>query len=232
VKAIRPFGAAHANIVFRPEGSAQRLVRVGLSRYIRVTNFTINLGFLVMSHVTLPAATRRKNSPQQPKRLIFWSCVMVTMLTSAARAGPVFDRLSGSSQRGDLCFVRNYDAEHLEQHPNQRVTRFQLRRDRGGPDNVNNPLRFTVAIGFSTKHRAARFGAHGICTTRGAIAECGGEGDTGRFRVSLLGQSLRIEVIRLELEGSGADLAKTDDRVFLLQPARPEECKNDGQPSG
>ena len=161
----------------------------------------------------------------KPKRLFLTSGVLVTILTSVAQAGPVFEALSGSSLRADQCFVRYYDAAHLERHPRQRVTRFQLRRDRGGPDDSNNPLRFTVAIGFRIKDGPERFGAHGICTTRGPIVECGGEGDSGSFRIALVGQNLRVEVKRLELEGSGADLAESDDRVFLLLPTRPEECQ-------
>ena len=147
----------------------------------------------------------------------------VALLNSTAHAGPVFDRLSGSHPLTDQCFARFYDAAHLERHPRQRVTRFQLRRDRSSP--VNTRARFTVAVGFRTTDGPDLFTVHGICTTRGSIAECGGEGDTGRFRLKLIGANLSVEIDRLELEDSGADLAESDDRTFLLRPAPAGECQ-------
>jgi len=151
--------------------------------------------------------------------------LILAIVASAAQAEPVFQRLTGSNQHRDQCFARFYDAQHLQRHPRQRVIRFRLRRDRNGPDDVNNPARFTVAMGFRTTDRRELFEVHGICTTRGAIAECGGEGDAGSFRIALAGQNLQVEIERLELEGSGPDLAASDDRVFLLRPAPPKECE-------
>src|SRR5215217_4848118 len=74
--------------------------------------------------------------------------LLPAIVASAAQAEPVFQRLTGSNQRGDQCFARSYDAAHLQRHPRQRVIRFRLRRDRNVPADVNNPRRFTVAIGF------------------------------------------------------------------------------------
>lgn len=188
-------------------------------------SFRTGLAFFLMGIVTFSEAAGRKMFLRSPTRLFLTSGVLVTMLGSVAQASAVFDRLSGPSQRADQCFVRYYDAAHLKQYPRQRVTRFHLRRVRGGPDDVNNQLRFTVAIGFRIIDGSERFEAHGICTTRGPIAECDGEGDSGSFRIALVGQNLRVEIKRLELEGSGADLAESDDRIFMLLPARAEECQ-------
>ncbi len=159
------------------------------------------------------------------KCLFLTSGFLAIVLASGAQARAVFERISGPNQRADQCFVSYYDAAHLERHSRQRVTRFQLRRDRGGPADVNNPSRFTVALGIRIKDLPEPFGAHGICATRGSVAECLGEGDTGSFRIELGGQNLRVEIQRLELEGSGADLAESDDRVFLLLPTRQAECR-------
>ena len=158
-------------------------------------------------------------------QLLLMAALAATLLASPVQAGPVFDRLSGSHQLTDQCFARFYNAAHLERHPRQRVTRFQLRRERGGPANANNRARFTVAVGFRTTEGPDLFTVHGICTTRGPIAECGGEGDAGRFRLVLVGANLRVEIDRLELEGSGADLVRSDDRTFLLRPAPAGECQ-------
>jgi len=156
-------------------------------------------------------------------RPFFISLILAIFVPSTVHAGAVFDRLSGSEARADLCFARFYNADHLKRHPRQRVTRFQLRRERSGPE--NNPTRFTVAIGFRTTGGPELFEVHGICTTRGAIAECAGEGDAGRFRLALDRASLRVEIDRLEVEGSGADLAESDDRIFLLRPEQLQQCQ-------
>ena len=151
--------------------------------------------------------------------------LMAALLAAPAQAGPVFDRLSGSHPLTDQCFARTYDTAHLKRHPRQRVTRFQLRRDRSGPASENNRARFTVAVAFRTTDGPDLFSVNGICTTRGTIAECGGEGDAGRFRLKLVAKNLTVKIDRLELEGSGADLAESDDRTFLLWPASLEQCK-------
>jgi hypothetical protein len=145
----------------------------------------------------------------------------VVMTTSPASAGPVFDRLSGQG----ACFARVYLADHLRRNPAQRVRRIQLRRDRTAPAAENTRARFTVAVGFRTVDAPDLFSTLAICTTRGAVADCLGEGDTGAFRLSLQGEALRVEVERLEVEGSGADLAASDDRVFLVPPAAPNQCQ-------
>lgn len=151
------------------------------------------------------------------------SAAMAALLPSIAHGGPVFSRLSGSHPVTDQCFARVYDAAHLKGHPRQRVTRFQLRRDRTGP--VNNRARFTVAVGFRIIDEPDLFTVHGLCTTRGSIADCDGEGDAGHFRLELAGANLRVEIGRLELEGSGADLMESDDRTFLLRPVAAAECQ-------
>ena len=157
--------------------------------------------------------------------LFWWLSLLTAMFSSAAQAGPVFDRLSGSHPLTDQCFARFYNAAHLEHHPRQRVTRFQLRRDRSGPAKENNRGQFTVAVGFRTTDGPDLFTVNGMCTTRGPIAECGGEGDAGHFRLVLEGRNLRVEIDRLELEDSGADLAKSDDQTFLLRPTPARECQ-------
>ena len=193
-------------------------------------NFRTALAFFRMVTASLLLPCFRSSGgtliPQAKLKCLFFSSgFLATILVPIAQAGPVFERLSGPSQLADRCFVRYYDAAHLERHPRQRVNRFHLRRDRSGPDDVNNSLRFTVAIEFRIKERRQRFESRGICVTRGSIAECGGEGDTGSFHIALVGKNLRVELKRLELEGSGADLAESDDRVFLLLATRPQECQ-------
>jgi hypothetical protein len=146
------------------------------------------------------------------------------LLPSAAAAGPVFDRVAGGGG-APPCFARVYDAAHLARNPDQRVTFISLRRDVEAPASENSRRRFTVAIHFRTRDSRERFEVNGICTTRGEVADCGGEGDTGAFRLSLTGSAIRMAVSRLEVEGLDGDLAQSDDRVFLIGPAAASACR-------
>jgi hypothetical protein len=145
----------------------------------------------------------------------------------AAAAGPVYFRLSGGAQRSDPCLARTYDSEHLARNPRQRVTRFHLIRERVPVPDQNNAERFTVRIGFRLRNDSDSYSVNGICTTHGEVAECMGEGDAGEFRLELRGDAVRVQVTRLEVEGSrgsSPNLADSDDRVFLLQPSQRSAC--------
>lgn len=152
---------------------------------------------------------------------------MALAATGVAEAGPVFDRLTGSSVRTDPCFARAYDADHLARNPRQRVVRFHLVRARVDVADENRPQRFTVRVGFRLRNDRDVYETNAICTGNGTLADCSGEGDTGVFRLILAGEALRVEVERLEVEGgrgSSPDLARSDDRVFLLRPAAAAAC--------
>src|ERR687889_688579 len=133
-------------------------------------------------------------------RFLLVCAFAAALLASSAQAGAVFDRLSGSDARADPCFARFYDAAHLARHARQRVTRISVRRQRGGPRREDNSARFTVALAFRLTGGSEMFAVHGICVPRGPLAECDGEGDTGRFRLMLSGANLRVDIERLELE--------------------------------
>lgn len=145
-----------------------------------------------------------------------------------ALAQSVYERLSGPSADRDPCYARVYDGDHLARHPRQRVARMALKRQRFDLAAENNPRTFSVQLAFQLRGIDDSYAVVGICRTAGLRADCSGEGDTGAFRLSFAGEALRIEVVgRLEVEGergSGPDLARSDDRVFLLGPARPAAC--------
>ncbi len=152
---------------------------------------------------------------------------MALTASGVAEAGPVFDRLTGSSARTDPCFARAYDGEHLRRNPQQRVVRIHLSRARVEVAEENRPQRFTVRVAFRLRNDRDVYETNAICTGGGTLAECAGEGDTGVFRLILAGEALRLEVERLEVEGgrgSSPDLARSDDRVFLLRPASAAAC--------
>lgn len=152
---------------------------------------------------------------------------MTLAASGVAEAGPVFDRLTGSSSRSDPCFARAYDGEHLRRNPQQRVVRIHLSRARVEVADENRPQRFTVRVGFRLRNDRDVYETSAICTGGGTVADCSGEGDTGAFRLILSAEALRVEVERLEVEGrrgSSPDLARSDDRVFLLRPAAAAAC--------
>lgn len=152
---------------------------------------------------------------------------LVVLWSPAAGAGSVFDRLSGASPGGDPCFARAYDAAHLRRNPRQKVTHFHMVRERVDVADENGPQRFTVRVGFRLRNDRDLYATNAICTTAGDAADCTGEGDTGAFRITLSGEGVRLVLERLEAEGSrggSPDLARSDDRVFLLQPVRAGAC--------
>lgn len=158
--------------------------------------------------------------------------VAVLPVTSPpAVAQSVFDRLSGPASDRDPCYARAYDGAHLERHPRQRVERISLKRQRVDVAAENNARTFSVQLAFQLRGVDDSYTVVGICRTAGARAECTGEGDTGAFRLSFSAEALRIEVVgRLEVEGergASPDLARSDDRVFLLRVAQPAACVTD-----
>lgn len=160
------------------------------------------------------------------------AAVILAGLAGTLACGPVaaqslFDRLSGAGGTGDPCFGRTYDREHLNRNPGQRVVAMHVVRERVEVAAENGPRRFTVRVGFRLRSGTETFSTLAICTPTGDGAACAGEGDTGSFRLAPAGQGLRMTIARLEVEGetdSSPDLARGDDRVFLLRPAAAAAC--------
>jgi hypothetical protein len=151
-------------------------------------------------------------------------------LATPALAQSLFDRVSGPGAGSDPCFARSYDAEHLRRNPRQRVAAIHLVRERVEVASENGPRRFTVRVGFRLRSGAETFSTLAICTPAADGAACAGEGDTGSFRIAPAGEGLRLTIARLEVEGengSSPDLARSDDRVFALRPARAGACAAD-----
>jgi len=91
----------------------------------------------------------------------------------------------------------------------------------------NSSRRFTVRVGFRLRSGTETFSTLAICSPAGDGAACAGEGDTGSFRIAPSAEGLRLTIARLEVEGesgSSPDLARSDDRVFLLRPAPAAAC--------
>lgn len=149
------------------------------------------------------------------------------MASTPVAAQSLFDRLTGGGGAGDPCFARAYDREHLARNPRQRVVAIHLVRERVEVAAENSSRRFTVRVGFRLRSGTETFSTLAICSPAGDGAACAGEGDTGSFRIAPSADGLRLTIARLEVEGesgSSPDLARSDDRVFLLRPAPAAAC--------
>ena len=130
------------------------------------------------------------------------------------------------------CFMRRYDAEHLAQHPKQKVAAMKLlvaTEIREG----ENTLGYSFRLGVKYRHRAGDFDSSGYCNH--AISEdkpseirfaCGVDCEDGGINVAL-SKDNKSAIIRPERimvwknnkpddDASEALLAKADDRIFRL----------------
>lgn len=141
------------------------------------------------------------------------------VLMGPAQAASLLDPLLGAP--GD-CFSRHYDDAHLQAHGRQRVTMIGVKYDDSYQD---GHFDLTLALAFTLRN-GAFYTITGLC--RGNV--CGAEGDGGSFTVTPAGDGIRLTVD--PLRGLGAEgltdhsgnLYDSDDRVFLLYPARPAAC--------
>ena len=122
------------------------------------------------------------------------------------------------------CYLRQYSADHLQDHPQQRVTAMGL---------VLYPDGNQIFLDLYVKVRPgpALGQATAYCTQDGEGLDCLVEGDAGRF--SLTGANngaLRLSVaprgISLDGPQDFITLSGTsgDDRVFLLPPLGDADC--------
>lgn len=147
------------------------------------------------------------------------------MLLAAAMATP-----ASAAGLGDLfadlgtCYARHYDDAHLRAHPEQRVGSIYLfagdHSDEPGRNHFDAVLDFGFALRDGETYAAVAYCDAGSCSL---------EGDMGGFTVSAAKDgALRIEIGEfVEIEGAAGtsgNLADSDDRVFLIYPARPAAC--------
>lgn len=134
-------------------------------------------------------------------------------------AGPAAAWSEMLEARG-ACYARDYGAQHLASHPHQRVSRIFLSNTTlADPAHKGAVLRFGFAL-----RDGAQYEANAYCTA----TRCSLEGDGGTFEVTRSREALRLTVDGfLGLEGAAGwsgNLYESDDRVFILYPARPAAC--------
>jgi hypothetical protein len=150
--------------------------------------------------------------------------VLILALVSCglAVAGPATAALVDEHLGGGQCYSRVYDAAHMDGHPDQLVTEIHL-----GPSTMTDPdPDFTgtmLDFGF-TLRRGSQYSVTAYCLTN----HCSLEGDSGHFWLAEDGEALRLSIDDfVTLEGRddfSPDLADSDDKVFLLYPAKAGAC--------
>ena len=158
------------------------------------------------------------------KPLIICAIAISTLMASSASAATVRELLS----RPGACFARTYDAAHLRSHPRQTVRFFSISTAGAEWRNVETGGGFVADVGVRFVGRRDTYRTAVVCNTSPRGGHCDVEGDGGSFEVSPSGTGLRIEVRRIQMEGSrdfSPDVGDGDNRVIILRPAPRSACR-------
>jgi hypothetical protein len=139
------------------------------------------------------------------------------------------------------CFVRRYDAEHLAQHPLQKVSVMKLLiTGEKVPEDV--ALNYSFRLGVNFRQRPGDFDSSGDCghtrasenTAGGIDFGCGVDCDGGGIAVTLKEDNksvlVHLETIRIwrankpDEEASHSLKGGADDRVFRLDRTSLNDC--------
>ncbi|OKO83461.1 hypothetical protein [Bradyrhizobium sp. NAS96.2] len=138
------------------------------------------------------------------------------------------------------CFVRRYDANHLAQHPKQKVSAMKLlvSVEDAPEDKTTN---YSFRLGVTYRHRSGNFDSSGYCNHAVATDsgheirfECGVDCEGGGISVALSKDDksaiARLASIRMwnrnkpDDDASEELLAGADDKIFRLDRAAAGEC--------
>jgi hypothetical protein len=138
------------------------------------------------------------------------------------------------------CFVRRYDAEHLAQHPKQKVASMKLLVSAETYE-ADKQLHNSFRIGFRYRHRSGDFDSSGSChhtvlTKDGSEVRlgCGVDCEGGGLGIALSKDDksaiVRLESIRIWLHNKATEddnqalVAGSDDGIFRLERTDNSEC--------
>jgi hypothetical protein len=146
-------------------------------------------------------------------------------------AGPI-------GEKTYACFVRRYDANHLAQHPKQKVSAMKLLVTAENPPEEKT-TDYSFRLGVQYRHRPGKFDSSGYCNH--VLAEdrgneirygCGVDCEGGGIDVAM--KDDKSAIIRLERivvwqrnkpdDASDALLAGADDKIFRVDRADLREC--------
>jgi hypothetical protein len=147
-------------------------------------------------------------------------------------AGPLRDK-------SYACFVRRYDANHLAQHPKQKVSAMKLLVTAENPPEEKT-TNYSFRIGVQYRHRAGHFDSSGYCNH--VVAEdkgneirfgCGVDCEGGGINVAMKNDKsvlIRLDQIvvwernKQDEEAGDALLTGVDDKIFRVDRADLREC--------
>jgi hypothetical protein len=143
------------------------------------------------------------------------------------------------AEKTRACFVRRYDANHMAQHQQQKVSAMKLLVT---AENVaeEKTADYSVRLGIKYRHRTGNFDSSGFCghvVTDGAnhiSFGCGVDCEGGGINVALSKDDksaiIRLERIRIwnrnkpDQEAEDALVAGADDKIFRVDRSDAEEC--------
>lgn len=126
---------------------------------------------------------------------------------------------------GSGCYLRDYSASHLADHPAQQVDIIAI-----GPAGADERMTI-VKVGILLRDRGGDFTAMAYCENEADHLYCLMEGDAGAFTLTPAAKgAVKLSVARRGMLFEGAvgfaELSGTagDDRVFLIPPVPADAC--------
>ncbi|WP_342712516.1 hypothetical protein AAFG13_15390 [Bradyrhizobium sp. B124] len=119
--------------------------------------------------------------------------------------------------KAHACFVRRYDANHLTQHPKQKVSAIKLlvAAEDAPEDKTTN---YSFRLGVAYRHRPGNFDSSGYCN-HAVATESGHE-----IRFECLGRIVVWNRNKPDDDAGEALLAGADDKIFRVDRADLGEC--------
>lgn len=146
-------------------------------------------------------------------------CAAILMFANPAGAQSPQDRMFPDPA---TCYARVYTAQHLSQHPEQRVTTMRL-----SPDAQTDDPRLVLQVQVVMRGTSGGdFEGFGYCENQGGELYCAMEGDAGGFSISPARDGailVAVSSLGLSFENEAGFVSLTkdkgDDRSFLLRPS-------------
>jgi len=187
-----------------------------------------------------------------PMRILLTSLALLSGVTFAARAedAPAVNEFTKRlfavkkiDHKTYACFVRRYDAAHLAQHPQQKVSAMKLLLT-AEQDTEEHEMNYSFRLGVKYRNKSGNYDSSGECghgsftgeKTDEAMLGCGVDCDGGGINV-LLAKDDKAAIIKLEririwkdrnYDEDAADtlVAGVDDRTFRLDRADLKDCES------
>jgi hypothetical protein len=146
-----------------------------------------------------------------------------------------------AKKKSYVCFVRQYDAAHLAQHPQQtvRLMKLLLTAEVVPEDTA---LNYGFRMDLKLRKKSASYGTGGNCGHAKATEDdegrahlgCGVDCDGGSFTVELKDDNksllVKVDSVRISREDDDEDssthLGDKDDKLFRLDRSPIEQCKS------